>query len=262
MRLRAAILLILAAAALKASGQWPGSPASFAAWWGGSQLSIPADGLVFWHRPGTTLSTNAYFGASYPATLTGTMSITAEGYFGTNDDASAVWYPSIPSKETATGFTVAFWAKGQIDLIQYFFANHGHAFSGNGFNAYVDAYEAVWFRYGDGAKIQRGRKTGNGAWTTNWTHLAFVFDPAAGSTSVTNHLNYSIWKNGTRVDTSDYSIGTDPVWAAATNDFYVHAAQGNANEFRGSIDEVAVWWRALSSNEISRVMTATKGSKL
>lgn len=256
MRIRAAILLILAAAALESSAQWPGSPASFAAWWSGSQLSIPADGLVFWHRPGTTLSTNAYFGASYPATLILGVTITSDGYYNVDNNSSFVSIPPLPLPSD-TAFTLTAWIKVQIATPQYFFANSGEGGVGNGFRVYCDASGAILFQFMNGPSSYRGRKTPNETITTNWTHYSFVY---SGGT-VTNPANFQVWKNGARVDNANLTTGGNPSWSNVTNRFILRNYQNGGGEMRGAMDEVAVWTRALSSNEINAVMAATRGTK-
>src|SRR4030095_2042071 len=86
--------------------------------------------------------------------------------------------------------------------------------------------------------------TGSGVWTpvsvtTNqWQHIAVVFTPS----------NIEFYKNGVR-----FSLGAAPVFGGSNFKLQIARNPGFGEYYQGRVDEVSIYNRALTSNEIPRI---------
>ena len=126
-----------------------------------------------------------------------------------------------------------------------------------------------WTRFGlavmdDGTVVAIGRPSESGAlsWAASnatitlgkWAHVAATWDSATG---------IKVYINGALSGSLDQAVGT----FTSTDSDYIGIGASNADEageawyaFRGDIDEVQVFTRALSAGEINGIYTATKQS--
>jgi parallel beta-helix repeat protein len=94
--------------------------------------------------------------------------------------------------------------------------------------------------------------TGNGVWTPItlnldlWQHIAVIFSPT----------NIEFFKNGVR-----YSYGAAPVRQTTGNRLQIGRNPGFGEYFQGKIDEVSIYNRALSPQEIQSIYAAGSGGK-
>jgi len=77
-----------------------------------------------------------------------------------------------------------------------------------------------------------------------WTHVAFTYNKDAGGTD-----EIKIYVNGAQNITGDYSvaIGTD------SQDVRIASFKSSGNEFTGQIDDVRIYNRTLSAEEITKL---------
>ncbi len=249
------ILALLVAARAEAQVEGYAALAAYA-----SAYPVPTDGLLFWHRPGITQSTNAYYGGSYPATMGNAMMLTPDGYMATNK-SSFVSIPSLPGgwEEAVAMFA---WIKITNAATHYLFCNSGHLNQGDGFRVYVASTGVVYGQYLDSSTVYRGRITGSGSIAPDaWTHIGFVKETGA----VTNLGLYSIWINGAQADVAGSSGGTmSGSGEAYTNRLTVANLQGSVTGgLEGSIDEILVYAGTVpkTAMAISGIMNSTRGTK-
>jgi hypothetical protein len=84
--------------------------------------------------------------------------------------------------------------------------------------------------------------------TNNWAHVALVFDGSAAPSARTK-----LYVNG---QLDKVSGDASAQIQAYTSDVVIADLVGGGNRFTGLIDEVAVWTRALSANEIHDIFLA------
>jgi len=91
----------------------------------------------------------------------------------------------------------------------------------------------------------------NPSWNANtWYHIV----------GVANGTNTSIYLNGNLIDTNPRIIST---LSSVSNNLWIGSGLGSVDEFNGTIDEVAIWNRSLSANEIKELFArgnATRGT--
>jgi cytochrome c peroxidase len=141
-------------------------------------------------------------------------------------------------------FTLALWARlaSGTTNIQSLAANSIGGFSANGFRFFVNTYQTANRRL----LLETGNGTNGLSFSSNtnvfaldqWNHVALVVDRAAGTAL--------IYYNGAQVASG--SVRTDFATAGAI-DF--GAMIGPTLPFRGNLDDVRIYNRALSTNEIT-----------
>ena len=83
-----------------------------------------------------------------------------------------------------------------------------------------------------------------------WYHIAYTYN---GST-VTGYLN------GVSIGTAS-SSGNGSSSAGYTNGFFIGSAFDSSNFLTGSADEVSIWQRALSADEVNKIYNANRGNQ-
>jgi hypothetical protein len=152
-------------------------------------------------------------------------------------------------------FTLTAWVSipSNAPNIQTLAANSGSGGTANGFRFYVNGYNS---NPGDGKLCL---ETGNGSAglgvssaagavaKDQWQHVAAVISRSAGTAT--------LYRNGTAVSTG--SIRTDFTNSAA---LYLGGMGGNSFPLRAVMDDVRVYNRALSSNELATIINAVNVS--
>ena len=164
---------------------------------------------------------------------------------GTGDWVSSAAFP------LGNSFTLTAWVfvPSSASNIQTVAANSGGGGNADGFRFYVNGYNTF---PGDG---KLGLETGNGSSGLSlysaagavakdqWQHLAAVINRSAGTAT--------LYRNGTAVATG--SIRTDFTNSAP---LYLGSMAVNGFPFRTHMDDVRVYNRALSSNELAAIINA------
>ena len=211
----------------------------------GSATSTLSNGLVAWYPldgNGTDLSATANHGTVHGATPTADRrgeagkALLFEGS-GSNDYVQAPFNQALSS----SSFSYSIWARPTSTT-----TNHGSpiTFRGNGggFNLYKMPTN-IWSHWtGDGS----WRKFDAQAISLNWTALAFTHDGTTGKCYQNGILVASLNKNYLPNQSEVLRIGSGS------------ASNGPTYFFKGAIDEVRIWNRVLSAEEISSLYTMEK----
>jgi len=211
----------------------------------GSATSTLNNGLVAWYPldgNGTDQSPTANHATVYGATPTADRRGEAGkallfGGSGSNDYVQAPFNQALSS----SSLSYSVWAKPTSTT-----TNHGSpiTFRGNGggFNLYKMPTN-IWSHWtGDGS----WRKFDAQAISLNWTALAFTHDGTTGKCYQNGILVASLNKNYLPNQTGLFRIGSGS------------GSNGPTYFFKGAIDEVRVWNRVLSAEEISSLYTMEK----
>ncbi|UCE46613.1 MAG: LamG domain-containing protein, partial [Phycisphaerales bacterium] len=142
----------------------------------------------------------------------------------------------LPQAQNFDSFTVALWAKaGALRQGQFMSPFSSHTPNSLGFQIDVDGTSPGNYR----TNTNQPPGPAFGPVTLRWVHLAFV---AEGTT-----LQY--YYNGTWANSYTYS--TDEL---LFNEFIIGSSRNNANYFDGAVDDLRVYTKALTQDEIQLVM--------
>jgi len=147
-----------------------------------------------------------------------------------------------------SGFTISLWANSANTGTTMLFASQFFFGTDSYFQLYNVATGLIGFRVETNYNNYIGRSTSSGAWPANtWTNIIGTWDGGSSASSI------SIYVNGIKVDSSDDNSGT--FTGANTNavNFEIGAQQNGQFTFVGSLDDVQVYGRALSSQEIKSI---------
>jgi hypothetical protein len=179
-----------------------------------------------------------------PSTVTGQINQALE--FDGSDD-----YINLGSVNLGNTFTISMWfyLASSGDIIRELIGNTTGGAAKDGFklflnNPWEEGYNAegqIWFQIGDGTnyvaiKFPTGLVTAG-----SWNHLAVVCDKSSGTGS--------IYYNGSQVNTMSISIDFE---TSATT--LIGRIENGSSYFPGTIDDVHIYNRVLSSSEINSVM--------
>jgi len=188
--------------------------------------------------------------SAYAGTLSGTSSWGAGKLNNAFTlSASGSFFKSTISSGLSSSFTVAGWVK---------FTSSGT--TEHIFNSHVTSYDNYWFMVNRNASNQivgnmyDGTNNPNTTTTITvssgvWTHIAFVRDTGADTISVYINGILGASTNDTTTSTPTYGvfgIGED--------------RSGTDRDFAGSIDEMGLWSRALSADEILQIANSGRGN--
>jgi hypothetical protein len=154
------------------------------------------------------------------------------------------------SLDITDAITIEFWVKrNELDRIQYIIGKY-LTDNQRSYFLYFDQYDKlVFYISSDGGTINRAyfTTTNNFESTTDWYHIAAIFVPSSSMEIYVNGDNQA----GTLTGVIQGSINSndDPVTIGQIR---------SANEFNGSIDEVRVYNRALSADEIAAHIEAKR----
>lgn len=116
--------------------------------------------------------------------------------------------------------------------------------------AYGGGAGSIYVNLTDTARVDHPLSTAPGVLTTNaWHHLAFTYDRASGLGT--------FYANGTNV--TSRALGS--FIPQTSSDLYFGWRPGEAYRFLGLMDEVAIYNRALGSNEIAAIHAARSSGK-
>ena len=149
------------------------------------------------------------------------------------------------------GFSISMWVTSSSQSQTMLFASQWNA------AAQVNSY-FQFFNTGTGvinSRIEKftnvyiGRTTGANAWAPNiWTHICMTWNGGTAASSI------SIYVNGVKSDTTDSNLGSFVNSSTNSIDLVIGAqnitAANGFSSFSGQIDDVRMYGRALSQNEI------------
>jgi hypothetical protein len=137
--------------------------------------------------------------------------------------------------------TIAGWIKrDDISRVEYFIDHSGHDFL-----VALSSTNQIIFcpNYNSGAGAGAILTVTNISWDTEWHHVAVT------ANDTTNELE--VFFDGISKGTAS------PSWSAPTVNDYILGKKGDHNEyyFKGSMDEVAIWDRVISGDEVLEVFS-------
>jgi RHS repeat-associated protein len=137
------------------------------------------------------------------------------------------------SLDLTTGITISAWIYPRSSTQSYVVEKQG----------------AYMIQFVSGTNTTQGGIYVGGTWTTlatsdaihlnTWTHVVFTYNKS----NAVIYINGV--SNGTGTSTSSIDTNNNPLWIGAKN------STDRTRDFNGSIDEVGVWNRALTSSEVS-----------
>ncbi len=92
--------------------------------------------------------------------------------------------------------------------------------------------------------------------TSDWVHIAVTYD---GST---NFSGVNIYVDGEAVDTAQFGNSLDPGEDTTNSISFNIAGRNQSNAYGGSVDEVGVWDRELTPQEVSSLLLVPEPSSL
>lgn len=222
-----------------------------------SQATSPidmTDNEGLWHFEGNADDTsgNGNNGTVNGATLvTGKVGSQAYQFDGSNDYITA---PSASSLQIAGDISISAWIKvdsySQYEsIIQY--SNSGESEANN------HLYNVTWanaggdirlfWEYGGGSNVITDFNTNLN--TGQWYHIVVVRDAS--------EKQARLYVDGTLFDSKTYS--NNPT-GGTTSQLWIGTDGGSGGYFDGTIDEVAIWSRAISDSEVADIYAAQEGS--
>ena len=143
------------------------------------------------------------------------------------------------------GYTVSLWFSTRIDSAQDLFVSTGPVAS-RGVKLGITANGGLRYEHRGGKGKKGGRliKGGSGVNEGTWHHVVAVKDGPAMSLYVDGQL-VGKGRNNSKLKVSHIGLGCPATGASA-----------DAERFRGLIDEVAVWTRALSKSDVAALHAA------
>ena len=161
--------------------------------------------------------------------------------------------PSAPSLMLSSSITVSAWVKSVNEGTGWLtiFDKHSPSVNNNYVLEVVEgtsgaAREVDFFYYSSGGVANEWQTTDNVLLPNEWTHLAATFTFGAGS-------SMRIYVNGVSV-AGGWTTGDGTLIPASDDDgFGIGALQSGGNEFGGTIDDVRIYNRVLSPDEIKRL---------
>lgn len=140
------------------------------------------------------------------------------------------------SLNITSAITISAWIKPGVIQEQYIVAKYPGDDVLSGYNLLI-ADNELYFRLGDGALRHQLNLTG-GLSAGSWYHIAATWD---GSTML-------LYKDGSQISGSTSFVGT---MGTNSNNVAVGSRAGSSYYWNGSIDDVRIYNRALSSTEVS-----------
>jgi predicted glutamine amidotransferase len=195
------------------------------------------------------LSSSSYNATITSATLTNGVYGSAYDFDGSGDYISAVGDNLNPYTDN---FTVSLWLK--VQNADAFFISKGHrltTISGWAINYWNNGVDDILYaRVSEGATDKRaGVRTINPP-QNEWIHITMVVDREADEVRGYLNANSSYFEpsgNGISLENISNISSSEPLLIGASSDFL------SANYLNGSIDEVRIWRRALSQQEIQQL---------
>jgi hypothetical protein len=154
-------------------------------------------------------------------------------------------YVQVPDSATleSANVTVAAWVKSTSPgAVGYVLAKGGSGCTAASYALYTGGSGGLYFYIFSGSSYKLSPNAGTSVWDGYWHHVAGTFDGSV----------VRLYVDGSEIGSgasTTIAIGYD---LPTTDDFFVGAYRGSCNlHFNGLIDEVRMWDRALSADEIA-----------
>lgn len=186
------------------------------------------------------LTGNGYNGVLSGGVSQGETGIIENGYYFNDSESGWIGFNDI--NLTGQSFTVNEWFYFEDSTNEYFIGNDKE----NGENTFrLGIRQATgnwWFYFGGGSTANEGASATTGAWVM----ITGIYD--AGADNMTMYVNA-----GVQINDDSYDIGNNNVIINAMS-------RGDGTEYiKGYGDEVGVWNRTLSSDEITQLYNSGSG---
>lgn len=150
-------------------------------------------------------------------------------------------------QEITEEITIAFWANGNADYLpantSLFYAENPESQRAVNIHFPWNNGRIYWDCGGDSDGYDRIEKdAANSSYAGNWNHWVFTKNTNSGEMNI--YLNGTLWHSGSG-NTKEINISR----------FVIGANMNGVNPFKGLLDEVAIWSRELSTEEIQNVAT-------
>jgi hypothetical protein len=240
-----------------ASGQPIAPPPGMIAWW-------PGDG-----------NANDIYGTNHGALLggaTATVGGKVGQAFDLNGTSGYIEVPDSPDLDFPAGMTIEMWVMPYVPLSEQrpwarlvdkndgALGEHGFGFNTSGAqNTYPQYEQGMLYWHCADATGQAGDAASGEAdllWPYQFSHLATTYDPQQGE--------MAIYINGQRIgwtNVGNFHIARAAVPLRIGTDTWTWNGPPQTAFFKGRIDEVALYKRALGSNEIAAIYTAGASGK-
>jgi len=217
--------------------------------------------LVGWWR--AEGDANDYLGRNN-GTLTGNANATSTGKFGNafgldgNGDYVKTLTPSGANFTLTNSYTIHIWYKKETSSnFQYLFSKIKSTANYNGYQAYINQSGNIKFEMYGGGGGYIGRTTLANYNNNDWHQAVFVYSGNSASSG------FSIYVDGIRVDNVNNAAGTLGSDSTNVGNFTIGAfGDGAGSYFNGSIDDVMVFNRSLSADEIIGLYANTSSKYL
>ena len=203
---------------------------------------VASNNLALFNIPDASSVVGAKFGQG----LTFDSSLQQCAYFTTQAGIDT----GLPISQNAA-YSILFWVNGigngQSDL-RYFcesdaaLANNNPLYAMGTQQYGTNSFSRIYLRNSSGT-VLLDTTTTNKVLDTNWHHVALVYNAGPVVMYVDGKLTF----------TNNYNRDITGIWDTTSLGGIVRAAKGNF--FKGTLDDVAVWARALSQGEVQNVMT-------
>ena len=210
---------------------------------------VPTNGLVGWwpfNGNANDESGNGNNGTVNGATLTSDRLGTTNTAYSFSGNNSFIEIPSF-NWYSGNGFSFSLWVNLTSILNDQMFLKHGTAYGGSGDGVYMNLFSSKVF-------ITSPKNAGEGAVTpsnpftiNNWVMITY---------SVQNNQSTSIYINGILVSSPAYNGIITSLLNPSTNIFLGKDVPSNSQQLLGKIDDIGIWNRALTQQEITALYNA------
>jgi MSHA biogenesis protein MshQ len=157
-----------------------------------------------------------------------------------------MFYDVLPGDAVTGEFTLALWLKNRrSDWYSAFFGTRSPV--EGGFDAKIDRHlQRIYTDIGDDRSLRSIYSTPESVPLDEWHHVAIAVRPGL----------QRVYVDGALFDTHEFAADFTPVLFDANHDIAIGAIHGNSNDedFLGLIDDVRIFSRALTLQEVQRVM--------
>jgi uncharacterized repeat protein (TIGR01451 family) len=168
---------------------------------------------------------------------------------------NSVRVPNSPNLEPSKDITVDTWVKSSgPGNYSYILSKGAQACDAASYALYTGTNGGLYFYIFDGSTVTLSPDAGPGIWDGKWHHIAGTYD---GS-------KVRLYVDGVEVGSGTSKSTTIKYGLSTTNDLFIGTYEGGSNcslRFQGEIDEVEIYNRALSAEEIMDIFAAGRAGK-
>lgn len=212
------------------------APTGLVAWWRGNNEPLESVQEIY--------NVDLRNGATYAPGMVGS----GFRFDGIDDQAKIATYSNLDIGASTLGFTIEFWVKPTVVTYGPLLHFHNGTTDGLHFWTNSDTNRLTGYLMGTGGGVVDG--PGAAIQAGVWQHVALVYDKTAGVAR--------LYKNGNVVGTANIGTG----YRARTDyDLYFGANPVNPQRFNGTLDEISLYNRPLSTAELAAIYAAGAAGK-